>query len=237
MIYSDALRSGGGSCWTSRNEINSSVARWGRVPRSGRHATEIAEHEHCRRIAGDDSTPPPFAVAIPSPARFDAEVHPTKLHTILPCDSSQLEAILAINSGTSLVLDRPPGTGKSQTIANVIAECLADGKTVLFVSEKAAALEVVKQRLGQRNLGDFALNRHSHKASKKEIVTELGRWLNLPCEEYVGRDGDLERLDRQRERLNSYVRALHGRAVQPLACPTMPSSSSSTELPVSSAIG
>ena len=106
----------------------------------GRHATEIAEHEHCRRIAGDDSTPPPFAVAIPSPARFDAEVHPSKLHTILPCDSSQLEAILAIKSGTGLVLDGPPGTGKSQTSANVIAECLADGKTVLFVSEKAAAL-------------------------------------------------------------------------------------------------
>jgi len=42
----------------------------------GRHATEIAEHEHCRRIAGDDSTPPPFALAIPSPERFDAEVHP-----------------------------------------------------------------------------------------------------------------------------------------------------------------
>ena len=84
----------------------------------GRHATEIAEHEHCRRIAGDDSTPPPFAVAIPSPARFDAEVHPSMLHTILPCDSSQLEAILAIKSGASLVLDGPPGTGKSQTIAN-----------------------------------------------------------------------------------------------------------------------
>ena len=111
----------------------------------GRHATKIAEHEHCRRIAGDDSTPPPFAVAIPSSARFDAEVHPSKLHTILPCDSSQLEAILAINSGASLVLDGPPGTGKSQTIANVIAECLADGKTVLFVSEKAVVLEVVKE--------------------------------------------------------------------------------------------
>ncbi|MCX7406607.1 MAG: hypothetical protein NTZ32_00820 [Planctomycetales bacterium] len=103
----------------------------------------------------------PFAVAIPSPARYDAEVHPSKLHTILPCDSSQLEAILAIKSGASLVLDGPPGTGKSQTIANVIAECLADGKTVLFVSEKAAALEVVKQRLDNRNLGDFALNRHT----------------------------------------------------------------------------
>ncbi len=91
----------------------------------GRHATEIAEHVYCRRITSDASTPPPFAVAIPSPARFDAEVHPSKLQTILPCDSSQLEAILVNKSGASLVLDGPPGTGKSQTIANVIAECLA----------------------------------------------------------------------------------------------------------------
>ena len=55
----------------------------------GRHAIKLAEHVYCRRIAGDDSTPPSFAVAIPSPARFDAQVHPSKLHTILPCDSSQ----------------------------------------------------------------------------------------------------------------------------------------------------
>ncbi len=53
-----------------------------------RHATEIADHVYSRRIAGDDSTPPPFAVAIPSSARFDAEVHPSKLQTILPCDAS-----------------------------------------------------------------------------------------------------------------------------------------------------
>ena len=155
----------------------------------GRHATKIAEHEHCRRIAGDDSTPPSFAEVIPPPARFDAEAHPSKRHAVLPCDASQLEAILAIKSGASLVLDGSPGTGKSQTIANVIAECLADGRTVLFVSEKVAALEVVQQRLDQRNLGDFALNWHSHKASKKEIVTELWRCLNLPCEECASRDG------------------------------------------------
>jgi len=91
----------------------------------GRHATEIAEHEHCRRIAGDDRLRRRSPWRFHRPARLDAEVHPSKLHTILPCDASQLEAILAIKSGASLVLDDPPGTRKSQTIANVIAECLA----------------------------------------------------------------------------------------------------------------
>ena len=94
----------------------------------GRHATEIAEHEHCRRIAGDDSTPPPFAVAIPSSARFDAEVHPSKLHTILPCDASQLEAILAIKSGASLVLDGPPGTGKSRRLPTSLPSVWLTGR-------------------------------------------------------------------------------------------------------------
>ena len=55
----------------------------------GWHANEIAEHVYCRRIAGDDSTPTPLAVAIPPPARFDAEAHPSKRHTTLPCDARQ----------------------------------------------------------------------------------------------------------------------------------------------------
>jgi hypothetical protein len=74
------------------------------------------------------------------------------------------------------VLDGPPGTGKSQTIANIIAESLATGKTVLFVSEKAAARQVVKRRLDASNLGDFCLE--CHKANKKEVIAELGRCLD-----------------------------------------------------------
>ena len=85
----------------------------------------------------------------------------------------------AVKRGAHLVLDGPPGTGKSQTIANVIAEFLAAGKTVLFVSEKTAALEVVKRRLDRCGLGDYCLELHSHKASKKEVVAELGRCLEL----------------------------------------------------------
>ncbi len=106
----------------------------------GDNRDQIAAHDLCRAIAGDDTAPVSASAEISAPADFDDRVHPKDVHTILDSDSSQLEAILAAKSGMSLVLDGPPGTGKSQTIANIIAESLAAGKTVLFVSEKAAAL-------------------------------------------------------------------------------------------------
>ena len=113
-------------------------------------------------------------------------------HLIVDCDSSQLAAIQAVKQGRNLILDGPPGTGKSQTIANIIAECLAAGKTVLFVSEKAAALEVVKRRLDKAGVGDFCLELHSHKANKKHIIDELGKSLTRPNERYasMARDED-----------------------------------------------
>src|SRR4029079_3913733 len=81
------------------------------------------------------------------------DVPPRDTFQVLDADSSQQGAILAAKSGTSMVIEGPPGTGKSQTITNIIAECLSQGKTVLFVAEKSAALEVVKRRLANRLTG------------------------------------------------------------------------------------
>ena len=175
----------------------------------GENRDRIAAHDLCRAIAGDETASVSAAAELPAPEEFDDRVHPKDVHTILDSDSSQLEAILAAKSGMSLVLDGPPGTGKSQTIANIIAESLAAGKRVLFVSEKAAALAVVKRRLDASNLGDFCLECHSHKANKKDVIVELGRCLSLPSEEYHDQSEELTRLQSVRQRLNCYVRALH----------------------------
>ena len=75
----------------------------------------------------------------------------------LPCDSSQFEAVAESAKGTTFVLHGPPGTGKSQTITNMIANALDAGKRVLFVAEKQAALSVVKKRLTEIGLGDFCM--------------------------------------------------------------------------------
>jgi hypothetical protein len=106
--------------------------------------------------------------------RLDQDAPPEDVITILDADATQRQCIAAAADGRSFVLDGPPGTGKSQTITNVIAELVANGKTVLFVSEKAAALEVVHKRLRAAGLGDYALELHSHKATRKEVAQQLG---------------------------------------------------------------
>src|SRR5665647_2847501 len=90
----------------------------------------------------------PFAQ--PSIAAAEAVTRPRATSEILApldADASQLAAVAAAAAGATFVLDGAPGTGKSQTIANLIAHCISHGKTVLFVSPKIAALEVVHQRL------------------------------------------------------------------------------------------
>ena len=77
------------------------------------------------------------------------------------------------------MIQGPPGTGKSQTITNIIANAIGHGKKVLFVAEKMAALDVVKRRLDQCNLGEACLELHSHKANKKDLQDELKRVLDL----------------------------------------------------------
>ena len=103
-----------------------------KLPTIHAQCERIAEHEHCRRIAGDDSTPPPFAVAIPSPARFDAQVHPSKLHTILPCDSNQLAAARQPSDGirpTSSLFFSARADFRFVTPAVVFVECWPGAQT------------------------------------------------------------------------------------------------------------
>jgi hypothetical protein len=88
-------------------------------------------------------------------------------------DPSQIKAIIAAEQGNSFVLEGPPGTGKSQTITNLIGHLLSLGKTVLFVSEKMAALSVVHHRLKQAGLERATLELHSNKANKKAVLDQL----------------------------------------------------------------
>ena len=175
----------------------------------GRNGERIASHDLCRVIARDTTVALRSPGDVPADRDLDSLAHPSQTFHILDADSSQHVAIEAAKRGASLVIDGPPGTGKSQTIANVIAEFLAAGKTVLFVSEKAAALEVVQRRLEEKKLSDFCLACHSHKANKREIIAELGRCLDLPAEKFSDRDDELQQLYETRGRLNEYVRELH----------------------------
>jgi len=92
---------------------------------------------------------------------------------ILDADSSQHSALIHALRGQNLVIEGPPGTGKSQTISNLIAAALVRGKTVLFVAEKLAALEVVRRRLDEARLGNFCLELHSHKTKKHALLNDV----------------------------------------------------------------
>ena len=98
---------------------------------------------------------------------------------IRDADSSQFAALMdALMREDGLVIEGPPGTGKSQTITNLIAAAMADGKTVLFVAEKMAALEVVYRRLEESRLGDFCLQLHGLKTGKKELLESVETRMN-----------------------------------------------------------
>ncbi|MBU9723340.1 MULTISPECIES: DUF3320 domain-containing protein [Bacillaceae] len=126
---------------------------------------------------------------------------------IMDADSSQILAILDANNGRNLVIQGPPGTGKSQTITNLIAEAIGHGKKVLFVSEKMAALEVVKRRLDNVGLGVACLELHSHKSNKKSLLNELASTLDLGKPTY--KDEDIDILEDLRTRLNDYCDAVN----------------------------
>ncbi|MFC0506652.1 DUF4011 domain-containing protein [Micromonospora costi] len=125
------------------------------------------------------------------PARPDHDttvtVDEAELHLPIPADGSQMQAIVMAERGQSFVLEGPPGTGKSQTITNMIARAVASGRSVLFVAEKQAALEVVKRRLKQVGLGPFALDLHGRKQSLNAIRQQLREALDHYDD---GGDGD-----------------------------------------------
>ena len=149
-------------------------------------------------------------ISFPSPRKLDSEFAAEKIFCPLPADSSQLSAIMAASRGKDFVLIGPPGTGKSQTIVNIISQFLAEGKRILFVSEKIAALDVVHRRLREVELGEFCLELHSNKASKVDVLSQLkNSWETKGEIDVENWNAEAQRLTVLRDQLNAYVDRLH----------------------------
>ncbi|MDE9441304.1 DUF3320 domain-containing protein [Xenorhabdus bovienii] len=141
---------------------------------------------------------------------LDNKVKASEMFIPLPADSSQLSAIVASASGRDFVLDGPPGTGKSQTIANMIAHNLALGRRILFVAEKKAALDVVYRRLAEKGLGEFCIELHSSKTSKVEFLKQLERaWDTRDVLSQEEWEKEAYQVQRLRGKLNDTVNVLH----------------------------
>lgn len=131
----------------------------------------------------------------------------------------QLSAVVAASAGRSFVLHGPPGTGKSQTITNMIANALYHGKSVLFVAEKMAALSVVQKRLANIGLDPFCLELHSNKTNKSTVLGELNKALETALvkspEQHAA---TAEKLAQQKAKLNYIIEALHEKGLSGSRC-------------------
>ena len=178
---------------------------------------DLAEREDLMRSAAlrhlVETPGATFAQDVAELARDELDdVDPEQVYCPKDADSSQLAAVLAGASGRTFVLEGPPGTGKSQTITNLIAQALAGDKRVLFVAEKRAALEVVQRRLDSVGLGAFCLELHSSKSGPKAVLEQLRRPLELGFRREPQQWGETAaELQGERRRLNRYVNSIHRR--------------------------
>ena len=142
-------------------------------------------------------------------APIDDLILPADMIHVLDADSSQAVAIEEGRRGRNLVIQGPPGTGKSQTLANIISAAVKAGKTVLFVAEKMAALEVVHRRLNNIGLGDMCLELHSNKANKRTVLQDLEHTLQLGQPKIENVQQLCAELKTCRERLNRHLQIIH----------------------------
>lgn len=176
------------------------------------NAEMIAQHPVIRTLAGeaDEAIADSLAFEETPDALIDTLHPPETCHSVLDADSTQRKCIIAARDGHSFVMDGPPGSGKSQTITNVISELIAAGKTVLFVSEKAAALDVVFNRLAERKLDQFVLPLHDHKATRKEVASAFGHALaHRPDVKVRASPSTPAETKSRRDALTSYADALN----------------------------
>ncbi len=139
----------------------------------------------------------------------DEKLITNDIYHVMDADSSQIAVIEESKAGKNMVVEGPPGTGKSQTIVNLISELIAHDKTVLFVSEKMAALEVVKDRLDSIGLGEFCFELHSHKSNKKNVLKGLERSIYSHPETMRPMDEEFDELEKLKMELNNYNHVLH----------------------------
>jgi very-short-patch-repair endonuclease len=166
----------------------------------------ILEHPLLRGLLSEGFNEEPAAIAADAP--LDKLFAPSDLIQVVDADSSQTVVIETVRAGRNLVVQGPPGTGKSQTITNIIASAAHDGKSVLFVAEKMAALDVVHARLRRVGLGPICLELHSRSANKKQVLAEVEATLEHHAVEPDGQ-AEIARLTELRATLNAVDERMH----------------------------
>jgi hypothetical protein len=167
----------------------------------------LADHDVVAALAGDPGALRAVRTTVPE---LHPDADPAREHLVLDADSSQQAVIDAVRCGANLVIKGPPGTGKSQTIANLIACLAGEGKRTLFVAEKRAAIDAVIGRLGRLGLGDLVLDVYDGATNKRRLAQELGRVLDRASGATEPDTAGIERtVTARRSRLVAHRGALH----------------------------
>ena len=167
----------------------------------------LANHDVVAALAGEPDALKAVRTTVPDSL---ADSDPAREHLVLDADSSQQAVIDAVRSGANLVIKGPPGTGKSQTIANLIASLASEGKRTLFVAEKRAAIDAVVGRLERLGLGDLVLDVYDGASNKRRLAQELGAALDRASDAEDPDTAAIERtLTDRRARLVEHSSALH----------------------------
>ena len=173
----------------------------------------IHKHPIVKQLLGGNTGEEGIGIDPPEDHNIDNIKHLLRNYPIVfDADSSQHSTIVDGLKGKNLVIEGPPGTGKSQTIANLIAAFLSKGQKVLFVAEKLAALEVVKHRLDKANLGYFCLDLHSHKTHKVKVLKDLEERIKKRAK-FVSPESlrdEYARHELIQRKLNSYTNTING---------------------------
>ena len=192
------------------NDIHANAERLAENPvvaaLMGKSTTEPEDNDNDKSDDADDND----ADTLVDARQIDRQCRPMEFAIPLDVDSSQMEAVVESGRGRSFILHGPPGTGKSQTITNMIANALFQGKRVLFVAEKMAALSVVQSRLEKIGLAPFCLELHSNKVTKKHFLEQMDLVLNV---KKINAPRDFlttsQELYAERLELIAYMEALH----------------------------
>ena len=175
------------------------------------HSAELVVNDVVAAIAGDNGARRKLGSSqiATDPTTLDA-VLPDNEFAVVEADSSQQCAIVGISAGQNAVVHGPPGTGKSQTITNLIATLTANGKTVLFVAEKRAALEVVMNRLIAVGLDHLAIDLHGAEQTPKKVMERIARTLSMVRDAPKPASSTIhEQFSDRRNKLNQHDAKMH----------------------------
>jgi very-short-patch-repair endonuclease len=190
---------------------NFSYAKYAMVEDLQEGLADLAANQMILAICGNESALSEIrGNLVDPPIDKPNQIEPKIEYLILDADSSQNQVINAILDGQSFAFDGPPGTGKSQTIANAIGALIAEGKKVLFVAEKRAAIEAVVKRLSDQGLTDLLMDFHGTGKKKKEVLADLRQACEAVrvTETKTSRSGNTA-LTRERQKLLDHSQALH----------------------------